>query len=496
MASTHLTKSRFIAGQQCLRRLWLLVNEPPEYEEPPPGSPLDIGYEIGLKSHLLFPGGVLVDEDPWQHAEAAARTATLMADPSVPAIFEAAFEHDGVRVRVDILERLPDGSWGLREVKSSSKVKGHYPNDVAIQTFVVKGAGVPLTSVELIHVNTGYVRGKGEISWPEFFHREDLFAPISDLLPNLPDQLPALRDCLRQPIAPQVEPGPQCSSPFGCEYWGQCTADKPADWVAYLPYVGKRREMLKEIGVESISAIPNDFPLTWKQTIIRDTTASGKPYISPDLARLLAGFGPPALYLDFETMNPAIPLYEGTCPYQIIPFQWSLHVAEENGNLHHSEFLAAGDADPRRGFAESLIKAIGEDDGPIIVYSSFEQSRLKDLASLFPDLRPALDRIIARLADLLPIVRGAVYHPDFRFSNSIKNVAPALCPGFGYDDLDGIADGGAASAAFEQIASGRIPPGEEADRLRRALLAYCERDTLAMIEVHRALTALAAGSKC
>ena len=135
-------------------------------------------------------------------------------------------------------------------------------------------------------------------------------------------------------------------------------------------------------------------------------------------------------------------------------------------NCRHREFLADGDDDPRRRFAETLIEALHAFDGPIIVYSAYEQTRLRELAGEFPDLSESLNAIIARLVDLLPIVRSAVYFPEFDFSNSIKSVAPALCPGFGYDDLEGIADGAAASAAFLQLASGYLADPEEADRLR------------------------------
>jgi hypothetical protein len=190
-------------------------------------------------------------------------------------------------------------------------------------------------------------------------------------------------------------------------------------------------------------------------------------------------------------MMPPIPLYEGTRPYQTLPFQWSLHAIAGDGALHHREFLADGGEDPRRRFAETLIEALGAFDGPIIVYSDYEQTQLKVLAARFSDLRSGIAAIIARLLDLLPIVRGTVYLPEFGFSNSIKSVAPALCPGFGYDDLDGIADGLAAAGAFLQLASGVLAVPEEADRLRAALRAYCQRDTLAMVEVHRALATLA-----
>ncbi len=251
MSSSHLTKSRYLAGLQCLRRLWLLVNQPPDFEEPPRGSPTDIGQVIGQKAHLLFPGGILVEEEPWEHAEAVIQTAALMADPSAPAIFEAAFEHFGIRVRVDVLERLPHNSWGLREVKGSSRLKDHYLDDLAIQTFVVRGAGVPLTSIQLMHVNTGYVRGKGDIDWPEFFAREDLQENVAARLRKLPRCLPGLRDCLGLPEAPVIEPGSQCSSPFGCEFWDQCTANKPADWIIRLPRLSQsQRDELKTMGIE------------------------------------------------------------------------------------------------------------------------------------------------------------------------------------------------------------------------------------------------------
>jgi hypothetical protein len=193
-------------------------------------------------------------------------------------------------------------------------------------------------------------------------------------------------------------------------------------------------------------------------------------------------------------MMPPIPLYEGTRPYQTIPFQWSLHMLGADGILRHQEFLAACDGDPRRAFAATLIKVLASLDAPIVVYSAYEQTRLKELAAAFPDLRDSLIAIAGRLVDLLPIMRSAVYFPDAGFSNSIKSVGPALCPGFTYDDLQHIADGAAASAAFLQLASGCSTTAEDIGRLRTALLAYCQRDTLAMIEVHRALIRLAANA--
>ena len=215
---------------------------------------------------------------------------------------------------------------------------------------------------------------------------------------------------------------------------------------------------------------------------------SGRAFIAPELSAALAGSGPPAEYLDFETMNPAIPLYPGTRPYERIPFQWSLHRVDAQGVRMHREFLADGRIDPRRAFATSLLEEVRGGTTPVLVYSSFESSVLAELTAALPDLAAGLETLRARLGDLYAAVSRHVYHPAFGFSFSLKSVAPALVPGFGYTALEEIADGGQASSAFARIASEKCAPNEEA-RIRGQLLVYCQRDTLALVELHRALGA-------
>ena len=275
-----------MAGMQCLRRLWLLVHEPPPYDDPPAGSVVAMGQEIGRKAHLLFPGGVLVDEEPWQHAEAVVRTAALMADRRVPAIFEAAFEYDGIRIRVDVIERLGRGTWGLREVKSSAGLKDHYIDDIALQALRARGAGVSVASIELVHVNTAYVRGADDICWSELFARLDLGEAVADALVTVPDRLPAMRDCLARTHgagcrARRASAARRMSASSGISArW----TSRPTGSSIFRACRRPAQIELKALGIEAISAIPADFPLTWKQAIIRDATASGRPYVSPDLA--------------------------------------------------------------------------------------------------------------------------------------------------------------------------------------------------------------------
>jgi len=258
--AVYLTKSRYTAGLQCLRRLWLNVREAGVWETPESGSTEDVGLEIGRMAHLLFPGGVLVQEKPWEHAAAVARTGTLMADRSVPAIFEAAFEHSGVRVRVDVLERLPRGYWGMRETKSSGEVKDHHYDDVAVQLHVLRNTGVRLSSVEILHVNKAYVRGQKGISWPRFFRRVEVKTETRKRLDGIEIRLKQQLACLSRTQAPKIEPDGHCHAPYSCEHWDRCTASKPADWVFHMPNLNAaRRTELKALGVESISSIRRIF---------------------------------------------------------------------------------------------------------------------------------------------------------------------------------------------------------------------------------------------
>jgi predicted RecB family nuclease len=483
----RLSKSRYLAGLQCELRLWLRLFHPERAREPDAAeaSRRAEGEEIGRQARTLFPGGRAVESADWD--EALAETARLLDDPSVHAIYEGAFECEGLGIRADVLERLPEGGWALHEVKSATRVRGEHLDDVAFQLLVLETCGIATRVAEVVHVDSGYVRGTGAIDPARLLRRTDVTARASDRIGDVRADLERLRRVPRSERPPRVEPSEQCRRPRWCDFWEHCTRDKGPDWIGRLPgLTGARLVWLQQQGVERLSDLPPDFEPTPLQTRVRNALASGAEAVDPALAQALVKLGPPALYLDFETWGPALPAYPGARPFQQIPFQWSLHAMDAGGHLSHRGFLASSDDDPRRAVARSLLDALGETDWPILVYSAFEGDRLAELARDLPDLAGELDRVQPRLRDLLALVRQHVYHPGFRGSFSLKRVAPALVPGFGYDDLDRVADGGAAVQALERLASGEAGP-EERSRLRGALLAYCERDTLALVEVHRAL---------
>ena len=490
----YLTKSRYTDGLICKKLLWFEAFDPVEFQEPDPGSPVDVGITIGKQAHSMFPNGVSIDAKPWEHDIAVADTVGLMEDSSIPAIFEAAFEFENIRIRVDVLERLRDGSWGLREVKSSTRVKPEPVDDAAIQFYVLNNLDIDVSSIELVHVNNEYVRGSGEINWEQFFKRTNISEDVMGLMVDLETEVKEQKAVLSNKSEPIIQPGPHC--PDDCPYWERCTAAKPDDWIYYLPRLHKNKfNDLVSKGYERISKIPDDYQLTTAQDRMRDVVKSGQPYISPNLSFSLDKFGPPAVYLDFEAMNPAIPIYEGTSPYQRVLFQWSLHAIDTNNELNHCEFLAKHDVDPRQAFADSLLAAVSQFEGPVIVYSPYEKTSLKELGSALPNQADDLDQIILRLSDLLPVVRDNVYLQEFNGSFSIKSIGPALVKNLGYDDLGSVQDGQSAAIAFQRLATNDLSPGESADEIRRDLLDYCKLDTLAMVEVHRALNALMSSAK-
>jgi predicted RecB family nuclease len=477
-----LSKTRYMAGRQCPKKLWLTVYDPEPAQEPLPGTVKGMGIEVGIKARLLWPGGVLIDT--LDSAEAIRRTKAVIADPTVPAIFEAALVHDGVLIRVDALERLPDGRWRLNEVKSSTRIKDEHLEDIALQAYVIAGNGLELADAYLVFINDKYIRGE-EIDWNGLFCREDVTENVIPFLARMPERTAEMHEVLCSREAPDIRPTRHCFKPHHCEFWDRCISDKPKDWVFHIPRISSADfDKLEGYGAVSMRDVPNDYPLIPRQRRVVDVAKSGKVYRSPELVKLLPLIRPPISFVDFETFSPSIPIYSDTRPYLRIPFQWSWHYDDGSGSLIHADFLAMGDTDPRREFSETLLKVSEQFPGAIMAWSRFEERVIRDMAELFPDLAEKLTALLYRIVDLLRVVHDHVAHPDFQGSYSMKTVAPAVAPDLSYGDLD-IADGGEASAAFYRIVADATLSPEARKGLRQSLLMYCQRDTLALARVHQ-----------
>jgi len=170
------------------------------------------------------------------------------------------------------------------------------------------------------------------------------------------------------------------------------------------------------------------------------------------------------------------------CPWEQAAAQFSYHERQSDGTYTHAQYLAEGSHDARPELARAMVQATAGAER-VVMYTSFEKTRIRGLQQAVPDLRRELEELEGKLIDLHPIIRDHVYHPDFRGSFSLKYVLTPLVPELTYDDLV-IVDGLVASVEIARLlfVAQKISP-EERDRVRKDLLDYCERDTWAMVKL-------------
>ena len=487
----RLSKSRYISGTQCHLRLWHdthrrdLATAPGEALQ----AVFETGHEVGEAACRRFPGGHLVAHDHLHVPQALDETRQVIEAGAAPAVFEAAFEHERVLVRADVIERLQGGGWRLVEVKSTTRLKDVFLLDLAVQLWVLRGAGLDVREAAVLTLDRSYVYDGVRLDLDALFTMRPLLDEAGVHLDAVGEQVPMMQRMLAEPRAPDIVPGGHCFIPYSCPYHEHCTRDMvaPAHGIDELPRLAaSRRARLEAAGVEEIRDIPKNFPLTRLQRIVRRAVREDRAVVHGDIAGRLTDIAPPVRHLDFETFAPAIPRFAGTSPYDQIPFLFSVHTEHDGSPPEHADYLHERGDDPRPALADRLIAAAGR-EGTICTYSGYERRVLRDLAAALPDRAPALRAIQRRLLDLHPVVRDGYYHPDFRGSFSIKNVLPVLVPGMGYEDLE-VADGQTAAVRYPQA----LASDDRDERLRifGDLRAYCARDTLALMELRRTLGSL------
>lgn len=478
-----LSKSRITLFEQCPRRLWLSVHRP-ELAEEKPGimAAFSAGYRIGELACSLHPDGIMISDEQGLGV-AIEQTSRLLRQGWDKPIFEATFAHDGVLIRADILLPREEG-WHLAEVKNTTRVKEYHLGDLATQVWVMRASGVPVASAAVRHLDTTFtLTADGNL--------DGLFADarVDHLIEPIAAGRAQVVSSAREVLAadePAIEPGSHCSEPFSCSFTAHCGRHLPPspEWpVTLLPdQSGKKvaRQWLEQ-GVADLTSIPAEAMPSAKLRRIHQATITGKPWHDAKaIIAETASWAYPRTFLDFETIQLAVPRWLGTRPYSQVPFQFSAHIEAEGGALTQAEYLSIDGSDPRRGCAEAL--AMLPEIGSVIAWNmAFERSCLLGLAERFADLAPRLIGLADRLVDLLPVVRRHYYHRDMRGSWSIKAVLPTLSA-IGYDDLIDVKSGTDAQAAYSEAIARETRP-ERRLALRDALLEYCRRDTQAMMLV-------------
>jgi hypothetical protein len=484
----YLSKSLFMQGLQCPKSLYLNRHHPELRSEPTPElmALWRSGHEVGLFAQRLFPGGVNVPFDGLSKEEQLAKTrAEILRGADV--IYEAAFSHDAVFVKADILCRTR-GGWDLYEVKGAAEVKAHFPDDVAIQYYVLSGSGISVRKACLIHVNSGYVR-RSEIVPEELFTVCDITNLVRQRQAMVPSELSSLREMLSGRM-PNTDIGPQCESPYGCDFKDHCWKHVPEDSVFSLRGRGIDKWELYRRGIVKFADVPsvllNDMQRMQVEYFLGKESRVEKRRIREFLARLWS----PVCVLDFETFGSAIPPFDGTRPYQQIPFLYSLHRLEKPGaDPRHFDFLATPGVDPRRELTGKLLGEIPRDACVLVYNQAFEKRILRELAEYLPEHMKRLLLLTDNMVDIMePFRRRDVYHWAMAGSYSLKTVLPVLVPELSYDGMD-VCDGRMASDAY--LAMGEISDEAESARLGKALREYCRMDTYAVVRLLEKLREMA-----
>ena len=485
---TFLSKTQFTRGLQCHKSLWLYRNRPELRSAPDAATQarFDAGREVGIVAQQLFPDGTLIEFDRSAFQEKIRATKAAM-EKGARTIYEATFSHDGVLVMVDILHKGARG-WEIHEVKSTTEVKEHHVPDAAVQYAVLRGAGLRVVKASIVHVNSEYVR-RGALEVQDLFRIGDVTAPVRDLQDFVGEQVLKQRRMLEGGM-PDIDIGPQCDDPYACDFKAVCWKQVPEDSVFDLRGRGVDKFSLYRKGIIRLRDVPPGV-LNAKQRFQAESTLRKRNTLNKaKVAEFLGSLFYPLCFLDFETFSTAIPVYDGTRPYQQVPFQYSVHVRKrQGGGLQHYEYLAEPGRDPREELLEGLLAAIPDKACVVAYNAAFEARVLRDLAERCPRHRARISRIVGNFVDLMqPFRNRHIYFWQMKGSYSLKQVLPALVPGMSYDGME-ISDGAMAGKAYLDMGR-REDPGE-LQRTRKSLLEYCRKDTLGMVEILKKMRSLA-----
>ena len=482
--SQFLSKSFFIKGVQCHKALYLQKYYP-ELKDPVPPSREALyqsGSEVGDIAHGLFPGGIEIPFEAGSYAQQVKLTRDAIAQ-GTETLYEGAFQYDGIFVKADILHKGKSG-WELYEVKSSTGFKDIYQPDISVQSYVLNGAGIPVTRAFLVHINNQYVR-QGDIDPFELFTIIDMTDSVEANQHAIREEIQKQKEMLTGDVPP-IDIGHWCSDPYDCDFKGHCWQHIPEMSVFSLRGNRVLTFDLYNRGIVSLDdVVPEVLPPAQRQQVeaIREKTI----YCRKDEIRdFLDSLWYPLYFLDFETFADAIPRFDGIRPYQNVPYQYSLHYLENaSAPLQHHEYLAQPGIDPRKELTAKLVSQIPDNACVLAYVASFEKGVLQDLALWSVEHTDKIERIVSNMVDLAyPFQKRFLYHWQFNGSYSIKSVLPALVPELGYDKMD-IHDGEMAGLAYARMQKSADP--KEIEQIRKALLEYCRLDTFAMVKLLEAL---------
>ena len=480
-------KRAFLAGRVCPTQGWYVQHTPGEVPGPGLQWRFYAGMEVGRLARVWLGEGKYLQRAPLDAALEA--TGAALKDAESNLLFEASFTWGGLVARADALRRSDDG-WTLVEVKSGKskedgQVSDEFLDDIAYTACVAMNAGLPVKRASLVLLNREYRRDGGAELLTEIDVTEEVLARASAFSVDA--------QAIATAVAGDARPVPSLKFACkACDYFeSDCVGKGVPDPLFVIPRLNaKRFEELRQY--ERISRLPPTAALTGNQQRIVDVILSGEPRAEAAGLAILEDVIWPVHYLDFEAVSPHLPWFDESPPYDTLPFQYSLHIRNAPGaSPEHRFYLADAEGDWRRDLTERMLADLGA-AGSIMVYSSYEKARLKEMADLFPDLRAALERVIARLWDLEKVFKDGYTHPGFAGRTSIKKVLPVMVPELSYERLP-VNNGSDAAGVFGLMRVGEYVADTHAVH-RERLLEYCKLDTTAMVRLHEAVLRISGGT--
>jgi CRISPR/Cas system-associated exonuclease Cas4 (RecB family) len=477
-----ITKADWLTALACQSMAWRSMRSAPSAPDEADRFRMQQGQEIGALARKLYPDGVFVPSIPGQDAHKTARE--FIACSPKNSFFEVTAFSPPFVAKADILCRH-NGGWHVVEVKSGFSGEpeelGGLIADLAYTVMVFKRAGYSIGRASLMLLSRNYCFGDS----PErLFEVVDTTAEVTAQVEKFETFAGQLAAVVFHDEPPTPALNPACRN---CAFFvDECLGKGHEHTVLEIPSLSaKKLKRLSADNIVDLAGLPEDMELNDRQRRARDSAMTGQMIVHPALELALSMIAWPCHYLDFETVATTLPLYPGQGCHQQVLTQYSIHHCEHiHAEPSHDEYLADPFQDCQRELAEMLIVSLGS-QGTILVYSSFEKTRIKALKAAYPDLASALEAILDRLVDLLSYVSDFVYHPEFRGSFSIKTVLPVLVPDLSYDGL-AIRNGALAITRFARMARREIT-GPEIENTRQELMEYCKLDTLAMVRLHQEL---------
>ena len=478
-----ITKTYFTRGDNCPLATVNSLRCPEEATTPDLNYIFDNGHRVGELARKLFPGSVTVELGT--HS-AMARDTRHYIDQGIPTICEASFFNEGLFAAVDVLKFTAPGHVSIYEVKSSTEIKDIYYRDLAFQVYLVRSCGYTVDAAYLVYINGEFVKN-GEIDVNQFFITANVTEDVMNIMDQVKADIDVIRDLLEKGTTIDPPIGSQCFTPYACQYWKKCRATMPMHSIFDISGGMRNSTKIKLFyngvpDMESFLTLKGQNPKFVQQARLEVDGSDVIEYKEDELKEFLDSLKFPLTSLDFETIIPAIPVFDGMKPYDQTVTQFSMHILRElGGNLEHHEFLANPDDDWRHALAHKLVQACPFEGSVLVWNKTMEYHRIMELAEMpcNTDIKSDLISIADRIVDLMvPFRQRVVYNRQMHGSYSLKYVLPALCPNEKDLDYTGLSinNGMIASMAFTELMDSSMSDIQAAST-RRDLLTYCELDT-------------------